>query len=223
MKAAISWSGGKDSTLALLRAREQGVQVGTFFCLLEADGERSKSHGLSRAHLQAQIEALGGQPHWLAVAPGPLQPQYDAALRQLGDQGFEAMVFGDIDLRGHRDWIEPRCAAAGLQALFPLWDQARQAVADEVIARGLQAQIVCVDAQRLDARFAGRAYDAAFLADLPPGVCPAGEDGEFHSFVWGGPGFAMPLALRPGTPRRERSQPPLRPTDLVFCVPELAE
>lgn len=209
--------------MALLRARAQGVQVERFFCLLEADGERSKSHGLSRAHLAAQIAALGGEPHWVVVPPGGFVETYDAHLRALRELGMDAMVFGDIDLRAHREWIAPRCAAAGLQALFPLWDVPRQAVADEVLARGLQALVVCVDGQRLDASFSGRAYDRQFLTDLPADVCPAGEDGEFHSFVWGGPGFAAPLKLRPGAPRREASEPPLRPTELVFCVPELLE
>lgn len=221
MRAAISWSGGKDSMLALLRAREQGLQLTDFLTLLEPDG-LSKSHGLPPALLEAQVQALGGQWRPARVPPGRYGECFDAELAALRAAGAEAMVFGDIDLQAHRDWITPRCERAGLQALFPLWGLARAALATEVLARDIRARIVCVDCARLDASFSGREYDAAFLAALPAGVCPAGEDGEFHSFVWDGPGFAAPLPLQPGRPRLQPSSPPLRPTDLCFCIPELA-
>jgi len=220
MRAAISWSGGKDSMLALVHAREQGLQVTDFLTLLDPDGQ-SKSHGLPPALIEAQVQALGGQWRPLRVPPGRYAECFEAELVALREAGHEAMVFGDIDLQAHRDWIAPRCERAGLRAVFPLWGLARAALAQEVMARGIRAQIVCVDCARLPASFCGRSYDAAFVAALPEGVCPAGEDGEFHSFVWAGPGFAAPLRLRPGRPRLQASAPPLRPTELCFCVPEL--
>ena len=126
------------------------------------------------------------------------------------------MVFGDIDLQAHRDWLEPACARAGLAAVFPLWGGARAKLAGEIVARGIRAMLVCVDARRLDAAFCGLDYDAALLARLPAGVCPCGEEGEFHTFVWDGPGFAAPLALRRAGRRTVASRPPLAPTELVF-------
>jgi uncharacterized protein (TIGR00290 family) len=126
------------------------------------------------------------------------------------------MVFGDIDLQAHRDWLEPACARAGLTAVFPLWSESRAAIAQEVIARGICARLVCVDTRWLDASFCGAAYDADLLARLPEGVCPCGEDGEFHTFVWNAPGFTQPLRLRLVRQRVVASRPPLSPTTLVF-------
>jgi diphthine-ammonia ligase len=126
------------------------------------------------------------------------------------------MIFGDIDLQAHRDWLAPACERAGLVALFPLWGASRHALARELVARGVQARVVCVDTRHLDASFCGAAYDEAFLARLPAGVCPCGEDGEFHTFVTGGPGFAAPLRVVAGPQRRVASQPPFAPTEFVF-------
>ena len=99
------------------------------------------------------------------------------------------MIFGDIDLQAHRDWLAPACERAGLVPLFPLWGESRAALARELVTRGVRARVVCVDTRWLDASFCGAPYDAAFLARLPAGVCPCGEDGEFHTFVTGGPGL----------------------------------
>lgn len=220
MKAAISWSSGKDSCLALLLAREQGYAVEQFLTMQEPGGD-SKSHGLPPALIEAQVRALGGQWRPVETPPGRYAAHFAAELDALREAGCEALVFGDIDLRAHRDWLEPQCERAGLRAVFPLWGKPRAVVADEILARGIRARIVCVDLGRLDARFCGREYDAAFLATLPAEVCVCGEDGEFHSFVWDAPGFAAPLQLRDGVPRTLASRPPLRPTELCFCVPEL--
>jgi diphthamide synthase (EF-2-diphthine--ammonia ligase) len=106
--------------------------------------------------------------------------------------------------------------------VFPLWGLSRVAVAAEVIAAGIKARLVCVDAGRLSADFCGAEYDAGLLARLPVDVCPCGEGGEFHTFVRDAPCFRYPLSLGRGPQRRVRSVPPLAPTDLVFEVPELA-
>jgi diphthine-ammonia ligase len=220
MKAAISWSAGKDSCLALLRAREAGLDVRSFLTMFDVD-ELSKSHALPRGLVEAQVRALGGQ--WIpAVAPpGRYAEVFAGQLRALRESGHGQMVFGDIDLQAHRDWLVPMCEAAGLQAVFPLWGMARTAVADEVLSRSIRATLVCVDTRWLDASFAGADYDEALMERLPAGVCPCGEDGEFHTFVWDGPGFSKPLALRHGAKRRVASLPPFTPTEFVFQSLEL--
>lgn len=220
MKAAISWSAGKDSCLALLRAREAGHAVDTFLTMMEPEGF-SKSHALPPTLIEAQVKALGGRWQAAAAGPGEYGRVFDAQLQSLRESGHTLMVFGDIDLQAHRDWLEPACARAGLQALFPLWGEARSAIAREIIARGIRARLVCVDTRWLTADFCGTEYDAELLARLPAGVCPCGEGGEFHTFVWDGPGFAAPLRLTPGAQRHVASQPPLAPTELVFQVPKL--
>ena len=215
IKAAISWSAGKDSCLALLRAREQGVPVSTFVTMCEPDGT-SKSHALPGYLVAEQVAAFGAQWLPVRVAPGGYAKAFDATLQELRDSGHTHMVFGDIDLQAHRDWLEPACARAGLQPLFPLWGEKRAALAAELVRRGNRARIVCVDAARLDASFCGADYDAALLARLPPGVCPCGEDGEFHTFVFDAPGMAAPLRIVNAAQRVVASSPPLSPTTLVF-------
>lgn len=217
MSAAVSWSAGKDSMLALLRARERGLAVTTLLTMCEDDG-RSKSHALAPALIQAQADALGlaWRPVCVPVQPGAYGRAFDAALATLRDEGHTQLVFGDIDLQAHRDWLEPACARAGLAAVFPLWGEPRRRLAQELIDRGVRARIVCVDAGRLGADFCGATYDAKLLARLPAGVCPCGEDGEFHSFVFDGPGFAQPLNVVSRGQRRIGAAPPLAPTELVF-------
>ena len=214
-RCAISWSAGKDSWLALTRVREQGLAVDTFVTLCDEDGA-SKSHALPPALIDAQVRALGGTPVGVRVPAGEYAARFDACLRELAASGHTHMVFGDIDLQAHRDWLAPACERAGLVALFPLWGESRAALARELVTRRVQARVVCVDTRWLDASFCGVAYDAAFLARLPAGVCPCGEDGEFHTFVTGGPGFVSSLRVVDGPQRRVASQPPFAPTEFVF-------
>lgn len=221
IKTAISWSAGKDSCLALLRARDTGLEVTTFLTMLDRDG-RSKSHALPRELVQAQVEQLGGRWQAAVAGPGEYGDVFAAHLQALSASGHTHLVFGDIDLQAHRDWLEPACAAAGLTAVFPLWHQPRAAIAQEVISRGIRATLVCVDKRWLDASFCGAEYDIDLLARLPAGVCPCGEEGEFHTFVWDAPGFAMPLRLRRAGQRVVASRPPLSPTELVFQELEFA-
>jgi uncharacterized protein (TIGR00290 family) len=214
-RCAISWSAGKDSWLALMRAREQGFVVDTFVTMCDEDGT-SKSHALPPELVAAQVRALGGTPVAVPVPEGEYAARFDACLRALAASGHTHMIFGDIDLQAHRDWLAPACERAGLVALFPLWGESRAGLARELVTRGVQARIVCVDTRWLDASFCGAAYDAAFLQRLPAGVCPCGEDGEFHTFVTGGPGFDASLHVVDGPQRRLASRPPFTPTEFVF-------
>jgi len=218
---AISWSAGKDSWLALMRAREQGLHVATFVTMCDADGT-SKSHALAPELVAAQVRALGGTSLCVRVPPGEYVARFDACLRELVACGHTHMIFGDIDLQAHRDWLAPACERAGIEPAFPLWGESRAALARELVTRGVQARVVCVDTRWLDASFCGARYDADFLARLPAGVCPCGEDGEFHTFVTGGPGFAQAVPVLDGAQRHVASQPPFGPTGFVFQALSLA-
>lgn len=189
MWAVVSSSGGKDSCLALWRAREAGLDVRAAINVLDETGERNRSHGVPRDLLEAQARALDLE----LVAPIASWRDYEArfvaTLETLKARGFKVALFGDIDLQAHRDWEEKVCAQAGLECVLPLWHEPRPALAREVLQRGFCAVVVCVDSRFLDDSFCGRRYDEAFLADLPSNVDACGENGEFHTFVFDGPGF----------------------------------
>jgi diphthine-ammonia ligase len=223
-RAALSWSAGKDGCLAWLRVREQGIDVSTFVTMCEGEGDGggpSLSHALPRAWLARQVAACAVA--WRAVdvhrgSPGAYAEVFGRTLADLRRDGHTHMVFGDIDLAAHRNWIAPRCEAAGLVPLFPLWGEGRAALAREVIARGIQARLVAVDTASLDAAFCGAAYDAALLARLPAAVCPCGEDGEFHTAVTFAPGMAHAVPLPAHRVQVVASAPPLAPTRIARLV-----
>jgi diphthine-ammonia ligase len=193
-RAFFSWSGGKDSMLALHRALAAGWQIEALLAMFDEAGERSRSHAIPPQLMRAQAEALGiplviGRAGWTNY-----EAVFTEHLRRFAEQGLTHGLFGDIDLQPHREWEEKVCAAAGMHAALPLWQEPRRALVDELLALGYRARVVCVDARFLDASYCGREFDAAFLADLPEGVDACGENGEFHTFVFDGPRFAAPVA-----------------------------
>lgn len=193
-RAFFSWSGGKDSMLALHRALASGVAVEALLAMFDEGGDRSRSHALSPALMQAQADALGIPLVMQRASWADYEAVFTDQLRRFAATGLTHGLFGDIDLLPHREWEERVCAAAGLRADLPLWQQPRRALADELLELGYRARVVCIDARWLDASFCGREFDAAFIADLPPGVDACGENGEFHTFVFDGPRFAQPVA-----------------------------
>lgn len=194
--ALISWSGGKDSCLALWRARAAGMAVPLLITAMDEDGRKSRSHGVPPSLLEAQAASLGARLQRYSTSWASYEERFIAMLRAARTDGIEHALFGDIDLQPHRDWEEKVCAAAGLTAHLPLWGEDRRALVDEFLAAGFKAIVVCINGSHLSADFCGREFDAAFLADLPPGVDACGENGEFHTFVYDGPAFSTPVALR---------------------------
>lgn len=205
--AGWSSSGGKDSMLALLRAHTRGIDVRTMVTVFDETAARNRSHGVPRHLLQAQADALGIR----LVGPSATWAEYEsvfiATLRTLRAEGHGLMVFGDIDLVPHREWEEKVCANAGMQPELPLWGEARSAVAGEILAQNIRAIVVCTDSRHLDDSFCGRPYDEQFIADLPAGVCPCGENGEFHTFVYASPLMKQALSVSV-TGLREYVSPP---------------
>ncbi len=194
--ALVSWSGGKDSCLALWRARRAGVPLVRLITAMDEQGERSRSHGVGPALLRAQAGALGLPLQFYDTSWTSYEEKFVAMLRAAHADGIGQAIFGDIDLEPHRAWEEKVCAAAGLQARLPLWGEARRALVDEFIGAGFKAVVVCVNNNYLGPQFCGREFDADFLAALPPGVDACGENGEFHTFVYDGPAFAHPVPFR---------------------------
>ena len=200
---ALSWSGGKDSALALhaLR-RERGVPPAALLTTVTEDYGRVSMHGVRRDLVHAQGRAAGVPLVEVAIPAACSNEVYEARMAgALGDArlvGVDTMAFADLFLRDIRAYREQRLAAAGWNAVFPLWGRDTGALARDFIDAGFEAILVCVDPSQLDPAFAGRAFDASLLADLPPGVDPCGENGEFHTFVHAGPIFDRPIAVERG-------------------------
>ena len=192
-----SWSGGKDSYLALQRAVAGGGRLAALLTMTETDGRRTKSHALPVPLVRRQAAALGVP----LVLRGASWDDYEEAfldgLAELRDQlGLGVGVFGDIDLHPHRDWVERVCAEAGLRACLPLWLEPRRPLLDELFESGVSATIVVANTERLDAGFLGRRLDAALVPELEAaGVDACGEEGEFHTVVTEAPLYAAPVAF----------------------------
>lgn len=202
-RAVLSWSSGKDCAFALVEARRLGLaDVVAVLTTTNEAFDRVAMHGTRNALLRAQGAALG-----LPVIEVPLpwpctNDEYEArmagAMERVASLGAGHMVFGDLFLEDVRAYREAKLAPLGVEAIFPLWGRDTRALAREMIAAGMDARLVSVDPRHLDASFAGRRFDADLLADLPDGVDPCGERGEFHTAVVAGPMFSTPIPVRTG-------------------------
>jgi uncharacterized protein (TIGR00290 family) len=196
----LSWSGGKDSALALTALQDDpAFRVVALLTTITTGYDRISVHGVRRTLLAAQERAIGLPVHEIVIEPQSSNAAYDAAVeRALGDvrhryPDVHRIAYGDLFLEDVRRYREERLAPLGFEGCFPLWGRPTAALAQEFIDCGFQARLVCVDTTQLEAGFAGRTFDAALLDELPPSVDPCGERGEFHTFVSAGPGFARPI------------------------------
>jgi uncharacterized protein (TIGR00290 family) len=199
---ALSWSGGKDSALTLSTLRREMLEPEALITTVTESYERISMHGVRRELLALQAEALGIPLVEVVIPPDCVNEIYEErmieAFATARLSGVEAVAFGDLFLEDVRAYREGRLAAAGKRGLFPLWGQDTAALAREFLAAGFEATLVCVDPRALDPVFCGRRYDERLLAELPPGVDPCGENGEFHTFVSAGPVFAAPIGCERG-------------------------
>jgi len=218
-RAFFSWSGGKDSMLALHRALDAGYHVEALLSMFDEEGERSRSHGLLPHLVRAQAEALGIRLVTRRASWANYEAEFIAATTEFGAQGIRYGLFGDIDLEPHREWEQKVCAAAGIEAVLPLWQESRLALVDEFLALSYRARVVCTNGRWLDGSFCGRLFDASFLRDLPPGVDACGENGEFHTFVFDGPRFNTPVAHRLVAVHERRFE---TPAPAVYHLAELS-
>jgi uncharacterized protein (TIGR00290 family) len=201
----LAWSGGKDSTLALAALRaDPRYRLVALLTTVTREYDRISMHGVRRAVLEAQTTALGLALIEASIPAGASNTDYEAAialaLRTAQERwpGLRHIAFGDLFLADVRAYREVLLASLGWTGVFPLWGEDTTALAQQFIRSGYRAILTCVDTTQLDPGFAGRQFDASFLADLPETVDPCGERGEFHTCVYAGPLFARPLPLITG-------------------------
>ncbi len=201
-KVVLSWSGGKDSALALHVLRQDPrVEVVGLLTTISKDYRRISHHGVRDELLDEQSRSvdLPLQRIWLPSGPSDsctnvlYESLMEVAMQEIHDRGVRLVAHGDIFLQDLRDYREKNLERGGLRGLFPLWERDTTELIREFVALGFRAYLTCIDGQRLPRRFAGCPIDEAFAASLPAEVDPCGENGEFHSFVWDGPIFRWPV------------------------------
>jgi len=190
----ISWSGGKDSCLALYELqRAQNYRVAALLTTVTRDYDRISMHGVRRVLLEQQAAALGLPLHQIFITKDATNQEYEArmaeAFAHYRAQGIDSIVFGDLFLEEIRAYRDQFLARHNMHGIYPVWLRDTTEFISKFIGLGFKAVITCVNGAVLDPSFAGMMIDEQFLAALPPHVDPCGENGEFHTFVFDGPGF----------------------------------
>jgi len=202
-KTFVSWSGGKDSALALhALLMDPAVEVCGLITTATSGYDRVSMHGVRTALVTAQADAVGLPVHWVHIPPSASNEEYEGAmhegLRVLVSSGVDSVAFGDLFLQDVREYRERMVAAVGIRPLFPIWGRDTRSLARRFIRDGFRATLVCVDPRQLDVSHCGSAYDDALLDAFPANVDPCGENGEFHTFVSDAPMFSAPIAAQRG-------------------------
>jgi uncharacterized protein (TIGR00290 family) len=202
VKVMVSWSSGKDSAWMVHVLRSGGIVPAALLTTVNRDAARVAMHAVRVSLLEAQAAALD-LPLWQVPIPSPCPNDvYERAMAgvvaRAVAEGFTHMAFGDLFLEDIRRYREERLAGTGLTPMFPLFGSDTPALARSMIEGGIQARVTCLNPRVLPRAFAGRAFDAAFLDELPPEIDPCGERGEFHTFAWDGPMFRHPVPIEPG-------------------------
>jgi len=202
-RAWLSWSSGKDSAWSLEVIRRQGeYEVEALLTTVNAEFQRVAMHAVRESLLRAQAKSTG-LPLVTVPIPYPCpnaayEQAMAAAMQKARAEGVTHMIFGDLFLEDIRRYREEKLAGTGITPVFPIWGFDTRRLAGEMVEAGLRAQLTCVDPKKLDSSFAGRVFDSQFLADLPAGVDPCGENGEFHTFAFEGPMFRAPIDVEKG-------------------------
>jgi uncharacterized protein (TIGR00290 family) len=202
-KILLSWSGGKDSAWSLHVLRQSSeYAVAGLLTTVNEEFRRVAIHGFREELLDRQAE-MAGLPLWKVPLPFPCSnEQYEARMAAVcsraSQEGFEGIAFGDLFLEEIRAYRVTKLSGTGLEPIFPLWGIPTDALALTMMEGGLRARLTCMDPRKLPAEFAGREWDASLLEELPAGVDPCGENGEFHTFAYAGPMFRRKIAIRTG-------------------------
>jgi uncharacterized protein (TIGR00290 family) len=198
---AASWSGGKDSCLAYYKALQQGHRIGYLLNFISRESQRCCFHGVQARLLALQAELIG-VPLIQKETTADMQ-KYEEEFKEAVSTipGVNAMVFGDIYLDEHKDWVDRVCHDVGVDVIEPLWNDSPSRLLKEFIDFGFKAVIVSCQADKFDKNFVGREVDTALLRELESrGICPCGENGEFHTLVVDGPIFKRKISITKSVP-----------------------
>lgn len=202
-KVLFSWSGGKDSALALYEIKKrQDLEIVSLITTITEDYDRISMHGVRRVLLEDQAESLGIPLYNIFISRNSSDEEYGQKMKEMlthfSRLDVTAVVFGDIFLEDLRRFREDQLSRVGMKGLFPLWKKDTAELAHEFINLGFRAVVTSTDSKMLDGKFVGREMDERFLAQIPPSVDPCGENGEFHSFVFSGPIFRKRIRFSVG-------------------------
>jgi uncharacterized protein (TIGR00290 family) len=202
-KVLFSWSGGKDSALALYEIKKrQDLEIVSLITTITEDYDRTSMHGVRRELLESQVESLGLPLHKIFISKRSSDEEYGHKMKEMltyfSGLGVTSVVFGDIFLEDLRKYREKQLSIVGMEGIFPLWKKDTQELAHTFINLGFRAVVTSTDSEMLDKKFVGREIDEEFLAQIPPSVDPCGENGEFHSFVFSGPIFEKRVFFQVG-------------------------
>jgi len=197
-KVIFSWSGGKDSTLAVYELRKAGAyEIVTLLTTITRDYDRICMHGVRRSLLEQQAEALGLPLETVFISKGASNDEYESQMQQVLTRhlaaGVRSVAFGDVFLEELKAYRQQRLSTIGMEGMFPLWKRDTGELASAFISLGFKAVITSADSNCLPSGCVGGAFDEQFLTSLPAAVDPCGENGEFHSFVYDGPMFSRPV------------------------------
>jgi len=211
----LSWSGGKDSALALYELQKSDhYEIVTLLTTVTKDYDRISMHGVRRSLLERQAAALTLPLEILYISKNCSNDEYESNMREVLEtylkKGISSVVFGDLFLGDIRTYREENLAKMGMKGIFPLWKRNTTELANTFIELGFKAVITCIDSKVLDKHFVGRLYDLQFISELPATVDPCGENGEFHSFVYDGPIFQKKIVYTLG-------EVVLRENQFYFC------
>lgn len=204
-RVLLSWSSGKDSAWALhILRRQSNIDVVGLLTTFNEAVDRVAMHAVRRSLVAVQAEAVG-LPLWPVMLPWPCtnvdyENRMAAALAQAREAGITHVAFGDLFLEDVRAYREKQLDGTGLTPLFPIWHPSggTAALAQEMVESGVEAVLTCVDPGQLDPSFVGRTYDAGLVEELPEGVDPCGERGEFHTFCYAGPMYREKVRIQTG-------------------------
>jgi len=201
-----SWSGGKDSCLTLHRMLSEGHTCRSLFTMIDETGQHSRSHGLPPEALTAQADSMGINLETSNASWGDYESQFSRQTKRFQTMEILHGAFGDIDLIDHRKWVERVCSKSSITPHLPLWQEDRRKLVDEFINAGFKAVIVVVNTDLMPEHFLGRNIDIELADELEKcGVDASGENGEFHTFVYGGPIFKRDVLFKKGEITQEGS------------------
>ncbi len=190
MSFIASWSGGKDGCLACYKAMRSGYDISHFVNFVSKEYKRVSFHGTETKLIQLQAESIGEKLFQRETTKDGYEQEFKEAIRSLIPEGIEGMVFGDIYLQEHRDWTERVCSDMGIEAVEPLWGLEPQEIISDFIDTGFEAVIVAAQSETIGAEWIGHRVDRDFIEYLKErGICPCGENGEYHTLVIDGPIF----------------------------------